>query len=242
MIDLHSHILPQLDDGSQSLRESVEMARLAVESGVHTMVATPHCSQGGARQVMRALRLLQDALMEAGIPLTLYPGMEIFGTDQTLSLLKSGELLTLNGSRYPLVEFSFYSDGQEETHILSGLVKAGYKPLVAHPERYEYLQQDPELVNHWRRMGCRFQVNKGSLLGSFGTAAQAMAMALIDRGFATVVASDAHSARRRTPWMEEAAQLVAGEFGPAATDVLFLRNPRHIIKDEQLPPAQPAWF
>ena len=165
MIDLHCHILPELDDGSQSLEESLAMARMAVNSGVRAMAATPHCMGERAEEVYGTWSLLRQALEETGVPLKLYPGMEIFGTPDTARLLREGKLFTLNGSRYPLIEFAFQSSGEEETLILRSVCRAGFRPLVAHPERYTYLQHDPEIVNRWCRLGCLFQVNRGSLLG-----------------------------------------------------------------------------
>ena len=200
MIDLHSHILSGLDDGAGSLQESLEMARMAVDSGITAMVATPHCAHDRVLEVRDSWQLLCEAIQESELPLKLLPGMEIFGTFDTVRLLKEGKLLTLNDSRYPLVEFSFQSTGDEETLILRNLCKAGYRPVVAHPERYSYIQRSPRMVNQWFRMGCLIQVNRGSLLGRFGRRAQEMAWELVDRGFATAVASDAHSCIRRTPW------------------------------------------
>ena len=121
MIDLHCHILPELDDGSQSLEESLAMARMAVNSGVRAMAATPHCMGERAEEVYGTWSLLRQALEETGVPLKLYPGMEIFGTPDTARLLREGKLFTLNGSRYPLIEFAFQSSGEEETLILRDL-------------------------------------------------------------------------------------------------------------------------
>lgn len=242
MIDLHSHILPELDDGSRNLRESLEMARMAVESGITVMTATPHCAHDRAEEVLESWQLLRDALAESEIPLTLLPGMEIFGTADTLRLLQDGKLLTLNDSRYPLVEFGFHSLGDEETTILRGLCKAGYRPIVAHPERYSYVQSNPRLVNRWFRMGCLIQVNRGSLLGRFGRQAQAMAAELVERGFATVVATDAHSARVRTPWMRDVRELLTREVSPQCARTLLLDNPRRIVQNKPMHDVEPEWF
>lgn len=242
MIDLHSHILPELDDGSQSLQESLAMARMAVESGVTAMAATPHCMDDRAQEVYEAWKLLRQALKENRIPLKLFPGMEIFGTEDTLRLLQEGKLFTLNGSRYPLVEFSFHSSGERETRILRSLCKVGLRPIVAHPERYSYVQYDPEILNRWYRMGCLMQVNRGSLLGRFGTRAQELAEELVERNFAAVVASDAHSPQMRTPWMEDVRKLLSQEFSPACARTLLLENPRRILKDEPITPVRPEWF
>lgn len=242
MIDLHSHILPQLDDGASDLYESLEMARMAVRGGVHTMVATPHCTDDRAYEVRQAWELLHAGLREAGIPLRLKMGMELFGTWDTAQLLLEGKLFTLAGSRYPLIEFDFVSDGEGQTQILQDVIRVGYQPIVAHPERYRYVQQEPRLINRWKRMGCLFQINRCSLLGRFGGSAQRMAMELVDRGFATVIASDAHSARVRTPWMADVRQMLEEEFSPTAAQYLLRINPRRIIKNEELPPVRPGWF
>lgn len=242
MIDLHSHILPEQDDGAQSLRESLAMARMAVDSGIRAMVATPHCADDRTREVYGAWQLLREALEENGIPLRLYLGMEIFGTPDTARMLREGKLFTLNGSRYPLIEFSFRSDGEEESDILRSICRAGYRPLVAHPERYAYIQENPDLINRWHHMGCLFQVNRGSLLGRFGRHARETAFELVERGFATVIASDAHSYRMRTPWMEDVRQMLSEEISPLCAEVLLQENPRKILKNEELPPVEPEWF
>lgn len=242
MIDLHCHILPELDDGSRSFSESLEMARLAVESGITAVVATPHCIDDRTEQVHRATLLLREALEEAEIPLRLYMGMEIFGTAETARLLQEKKLFTINDSQYPLIEFSFRSSGREETEILQSVIRAGYRPLVAHPERYRYLFENPRLLNLWTRMGCLFQVNRGSLMGRFGDGPRRLGKALVERGFATVVASDAHSASARTPWMQDIREMLSQKVSPAAAEYLLLRNPKSIIRNEQLPSAEPEWF
>lgn len=242
MIDLHSHILPELDDGAQNLHQSLEMARIAIQSGVTTMVATPHCIDGQADDVRSMLKLMRSVLRENGLRLQLCSGMEIFGTRDTARLLREGKLLTLNRSQYPLIEFNFHSDGYWETQILSDVIQAGYRPVVAHPERYSFIQHSPELLNRWVQMGCLLQINKGSLLGRFGSTSQSLSLELVDRGFAAVVASDAHSTHSRTPWMAEVRTLLELEFAPEAARYLLLDNPRRILKNEMVPPVEPGWF
>ena len=242
MIDLHCHILPELDDGARSLEESLAMARMAVDSGVTAMVATPHCGSDRRQTVLPVYQLLREALKEMEIPLKLYSGMEIFGTPETSRLLKEEKLLTLNGSRYPLIEFSFQSDGESETQILKDVLEAGFCPVVAHPERYDYVRRDPRLINRWVRMGCLLQVNRGSLFGRFGTGAQKMAVELVERGLAAVVSSDAHSARVRTPWMEDVEKLLSAEFSPRYARMLLQENPEIILKNEVIIPADAEWF
>jgi protein-tyrosine phosphatase len=188
------------------------------------------------------LKLMRSALRENGLRLRLCSGMEIFGTRDTAQLLREGKLLTLNRSQYPLIEFDFHSDGYWETQILADVLQAGYRPVVAHPERYGFVQHAPELLNRWVEMGCLLQINKGSLLGRFGTICRDFSLELVDRGFAAVVASDAHSTYSRTPWMAEVRTLLELEFAPEAARYLLLDNPRRILKNETVPPVEPGWF
>ena len=114
--------------------------------------------------------------------------MEIFGTESTARLLLAKKLLTINNSRYPLIEFSFTGSGEQETYILESVINAGYVPIVAHPERYKYMQENPILLNTWKSLGCLFQINQGSFLGHFGEHARFIAYEMTARGFSSVVA------------------------------------------------------
>jgi protein-tyrosine phosphatase len=242
MIDLHCHILPGLDDGAGSFEESLAMAAIAASHGFRHIAATPHCVMDGAREVTEGVAMLQELLQEERIPVCLHPGMEIFGTYDTARLLRERKLLTLNGSRYPLIEFAFDTDGEEETEILQSVIDAGYTPLIAHPERYRCVCYTPELVNRWKKMGCLFQVNRGSLLGRYGHSPQQMGMALVRRGFATVVATDAHSSVMRVPRARDVYELLFQSVSPIAAEMLMERNPEWILNDKLLPPAEPDWF
>lgn len=242
MIDLHSHILPGLDDGASNIMESVAMAKIAVDCGIRGMAVTPHCSNDRRNDIRTGLMLLRDVLQEANIPLILYPGMEIKGSTNTADMLSNGQLITINGSRYPLIEFDFKSTGEIETNILNDVILAGFTPIVAHPERYTYVQKEPELLNLWKQMGCGFQINRGSFLGHFGEAAKQLAHEMAGRGFATIVASDAHSDQHRIPWLKDAKLLLAKQFDPIAAQYLLRYNPLRILRNEELLQSDPDWF
>lgn len=242
MIDLHCHILPGLDDGAGNTDQSIQMARVAAESGIGSICCTPHCMSGGAEAVFDGVANLQERLHRERIPVSLYVGMEIFGTQDTPWLLRDKRLLTLNGSRYPLIEFSFHTSGEREIEILAEVIAAGYRPVVAHPERYEYVRNDPRLINLWTDMGCLFQINRGSLLGRFGSGAQWMATELVQRGFATVIATDAHSPRVRTPRLADIRQMLQRQLEPTLVSALLERNPKRILKNEDVLLEEPVWF
>ena len=241
MIDLHAHILPGLDDGSPDLETSVLMAAVAAESGVTHLVATPHSNQRGAFEnyASPALQVrfdcLRAAVREAGIPLELSLGMEIFGTGDVLQLLHDGRLLTLGGGRYLLIEFGFHEDPLRIERLLDALLADGYWPVVAHPERYYGLQRMPNYLFDWANRGIVLQVNKGSLFGRFGRGAQALAAAMLERGLVGCVASDAHGPDVRTPDLAGAWDYLAERYSEELARCLLEDNPGRILRSEPLP-------
>ncbi len=248
MIDIHAHILPGIDDGAPDLTAALEMAALAAESGVTVLAATPHCMDFAGRSnfwgqdLIRRIRDFRAELKSAGIPLTVVPGMEVYGTAQVPALLRQKKLLGLNGSDYLLIEFAFHNYAAQATEILEEILDQEMRPVIAHPERYAYVQEDPRLLNLWVEMGCLLQINKGSLLGSFGRQIRDLAMELVARRFAFVVASDAHAPDARTTWMKDVQLLLREEFSDTAAKALLERNPLKLLKNEKIPAAAPHWF
>ena len=248
MIDIHAHILPGIDDGAEDLDSALEMAALAAQSGVSILAVTPHCVEYARqknlwdRDLQQQIRQFREAVEQAGIPLQIVPGMEIFGTQRVPELLREGKMIGLNGSRYPLIEFSFYHFGAQATDILEEILALGMRPVVAHPERYDYVQHDPAILNLWVQMGCLLQINKGSLLGRFGPVEERLALELVDRGFAFAVASDAHSPHMRTTWMKDIRDLLRQVFSEEAAAALLERNPRKLINNENIHREDPYWF
>lgn len=248
MIDIHAHILPGLDDGSADLETSLEMAALAVESGVTAITATPHyCVFGPQAQchkdlVQETAAAFRQALAAENIPLKLFVGMEILGTPQVPELLGDGVLMGLADTRYPLIEFPFSGYAAQATEVLDALCRDGWRPVIAHPERYRYIQEEPALLNLWVQMGCLLQINKGSLLGRFGRREAALSHGLVQRGFVFAVASDAHSSAFRTPWMAQVKQLLSEDFSPAVAHDLLTVNPRRLLSGAELPMTEPDFF
>ena len=243
MIDLHCHILPGVDDGAASEEESCMMARMAAESGVTALAATPHCGVPGQfenfadERLMDRFSALERLLEREHVPLRLYTGMEVFVTEQTPRHLREGRLLTLGGSRYLLVEFGFDEEPDFAERMLGELLEAGVVPVVAHPERYHFVQPRPEGLLRWAEMGCALQVNKGSLLGRFGRRAAQAARWCLGEGCVHLLGSDAHSPWRRTPRMEEAWTYTADFDSPEIADFLLRDNPRRILEDQPIRPV-----
>ena len=240
MIDIHAHIIPGVDDGSRDMGTSVLMAEIAAESGVSAIIATPHCNQRGVCENFVSDRLLarmdsfRNELEKENIDIDIGYGMEIYCTSDVPKLLKEKKLLTLNGSRYALVEFNFGMDTSRMERLLYSVMDNGFVPIIAHPERYYQLQGQLEIVADWMNEGIGIQLNKGSLFGHFGRDAHDFAHAMLRYGLVTCIASDAHGSDSRTTDMTEIYDFLLTEFSPIEAERLLTDNPRRIYYDEPL--------
>lgn len=240
MIDIHCHILFGLDDGSDSLEESVSMAELAKKSGTDVIVATPHTNVPGSyqnhmsREIIDRFNLLKRTLEQRKIGVTLLPGQEIFYNGRVNDMLKDGRLITLNNTRYPLVEFDFNAHSFDVFSKLEILIAEGYVPIVAHPERYRFMAESEEAVYRIKNLGCLLQVNKGSIAGSFGKTAHMVSKRLLEERLADFVASDAHSPYMRTTFMADAHELICEQYSEDYADFLFEVNPATALKDKKV--------
>lgn len=213
IIDIHTHILPGLDDGSKSLEESLRMARIAYDQGIRAMIATPHLMPEGRRagreEILEALRQLQEALLDEGLDIDLYPGNEIYFHEEAIGLLEQGEALTLAGSDCVLVEFSPMEDARYIRNALREVMTLGLTPVVAHVERYANLmKQAPEQIGALKGMGALVQVNAATVEGKYGKGSQKQMLGLLKRGLVDFLGTDAHSASRRAPRMEGCLQAI----------------------------------
>lgn len=208
MIDLHTHILPGLDDGPRTMDGSIEMARSMVAEGIGTVAATPHVRSDYPTtpgRMERGVHELAAALADAGVPLELVPGGEV-----AIDVLPSmpGEDLrrfTLGGSaRHLLVETPYAGWPVELHECLYDLRRKGFVPVLAHPERNPEVQRHPELIEPFVAGGVLIQLTAASVDGRLGAASKAAAAALLRRGLAHLVASDAHGPTVRAAGMTAA--------------------------------------
>ena len=245
MIAIHCHILPDLDDGSADMDESLAMAHIAANSGSEGIIATPHFrgeEQGLAQlpKILSRYRHFVRALSRTDIPVTVYPGAEILCLPQTPRLARQKELPTLADTNYLLVEFYFDESAEYMDGILRQICDCGYRLIVAHPERYAAIQRDPALADRWNRLGYALQLNKGSLLGAFGDRVQSTAVALLEDGVIRLIASDAHSIARRTTDMRPLRQWLSRECPAEAAAILLEENPKRLLRNEELLPTGPV--
>jgi protein-tyrosine phosphatase len=209
VIDLHTHILPGVDDGVRTEDESVTFARAAVADGVRTVVATPHCKEGffyvERAEVLERTAALRARLAAEGVDLEVLPGAEVHLAPDLVSRVRDGRAPTLaDNGKTLLLELSTSQHPLGLDSVVFQLKLAGIVPVLAHPERIRYFQDDLRRYEAVVRLGAFGQITTGSVLGQFGEDARELAEEMARKGLAHVLASDAHNTRGRPPVMSAA--------------------------------------
>jgi protein-tyrosine phosphatase len=234
MIDLHCHILPDLDDGPATMDESVAMCRIASEDGITTIVATPHYRPGwyesASEQRTSRIHYLQHLLRSDRINITILYGAELTISPELPLLLDQDPLLTINGKgTYFLVELPFHKAQPNWDSFLLSLIPGGRTPILAHPERNAWLRKKPEALVDFVKAGGLVQITAGSLLGQAGPDVQKFAMCLVKNYLVHAIASDAHEAQVRTPLLSEAVKVASSAADHEYAKDLVTRYPETIV-------------
>ena len=197
MKDCHCHILNGIDDGSKTIEESINILRHAEENGITDIVLTPHYIKNSSyscnnHDKNNLLRELKKEVKRNNIDVNLYLGNEIMIDEDIVSLLKNGEASTVNNTKYVLIEFPMHNLRNNIDDIIFDLVRNNYIPIIAHPERYSYVQKNIDLVDNYIEMGAILQGNYQSLFGRYGNNAKKTLIKLLKNNKITILASDIH--------------------------------------------------
>ena len=221
MIDLHCHLLPGIDDGPATLEEALEMARIAVANGIEEAHVTPHLHPGrwdnDLPKIAAAVQAYREALAQAGIPLEIGFAAEVRLDYEILPLIEAGRvpfLGTLEGYRVMLLEFPHSHVPVGADKFVAWLLARNIRPLIAHPERNKDLMREPDKLEPFVREGCLVQVTADAVAGGFGELCAQRAREFLERGWVSVLASDAHDTAERPPRMapgRDAAAKIVGE-------------------------------
>jgi protein-tyrosine phosphatase len=238
MIDLHSHILPGIDDGAKTLEVSLEMARMAVADGIHTMACTPHIYPGmymnDGPGILKAIKALQAELDSRKIALKLVAGADVHLVPGLLEGLSTGRVPTLHGSRYFLLEPSHTTPPPHFEATVFNLIASGYTPIITHPERLTWIENHYPVFLRLIEQGAWMQITAGALTGSFGPRAQHWGERFLAEGHTHIIASDAHSAGRRMPNMSRARDIAQRLLGEEEAKRLVIERPQAVL--DNLPP------
>ncbi len=208
MIDIHNHIIWDVDDGAKTIEDSIDMAKIALEDGIKRIVATPHFMEDSYHadkdKIIEKIKILNNTLKEQNIDVEVLKGNEAFITVDIVEKIENKDILTINDSKYILVEFPLMNIPQNSERIINNIMKRGYRPIIAHPERINSVVNNPSILIPFIEMGCITQITSGSLLGLFGEKIKKTSEEMVRRNMVYVISSDAHNTRSRKPKISRA--------------------------------------
>lgn len=229
-VDVHTHVLPGLDDGAQDMRQSLEMLRIAAAEGITDIIATPHYKRGRFRgdrkEINKKLELLREAAGNEGLQISIYPGTEIYYHSELEGKLERGEICTLNHTDHVLVEFSPFENYSYIRNAAEDILSMGYCPVLAHVERYQCLLKDVDKVRELKEMGCDIQVNAASVVGNGGFAVKRFIRKILKQELADYVGTDAHNTEGRKPAMKKCAEILCRKYGSKYAEAVLEGNAR----------------
>ena len=241
MIDLHTHILPSLDDGARDLEEALAMARMAVRDGITAAVATPHFFRDGLETfqgdlIRRKRDEFQSVLHRERISLNVHLGAEVHVSHDLLSkVLKYREYLMLNRSSYLFIEFPSDHIFKGVKNLIFELMTEGIHPIITHPERNTVFQRNPALLFELVETGVLIQMNSGSLTGAYGSQVRKTAVELLRNKMVHFLASDCHSTKGLVPNLSEALHTIREQHGDALANALVQYNPQAVLDNGEIP-------
>lgn len=212
MIDIHSHILPGIDDGSKSIEMTLDMIKRAEREGIENIVATPHFRRGcfdvTYNEVKELVLKINKLLESEGIDIKVHAGQEVYFSERIIDDFEKGIIGTINDGKYMLLEFPMRKIPKEAADYMYELKLRGVTPIIAHPERYSEVISNVEVLNQFIDEGCLFQLNAGSVRGDFGKDVKKTAEKLIKYGVYAFIGSDAHNNKSRNTGIFEESQEV----------------------------------
>lgn len=239
MIDVHCHLLHGVDDGPDTLEESLDLCRIAVADGITRAVVTPHIHPGRwdntRKSVRQACMDLQRQLERLEIPLQLGFAAEVRLTEEIPEQIVRDEIPfygDLEGYKIMLMEFphGYLVPGSQK--LAAWLIDHGVRPMIAHPERNRQVMKDPAQMQAYLDLGCWLQVTAGSVIGQFGKRSQSVAQYFMNRDEVSLLASDGHNARARPPVLSKVFDHVQQEFGSERANRLFIETPSSIVASQ----------
>jgi protein-tyrosine phosphatase len=246
VIDIHSHILPQVDDGARSVEEAVEMARIATEDGIEYMVSTPHMFNGLSEnpepsKIVDRVAALNEAIKNpSGVKIL--PGNEVHISHDIAEHVRNNRVTKINQRNYMLVEFPQLTVPIGADELFYKLLLQGVRPILVHPERNGQIQAIPAIVARFIERGVYIQVTAMSVTGEFGPAAKQTAERLLQHNCVHFLATDTHRTRSRPPILSRGRDAAAMVIGPQKARALVEDNPLAVINGEALRVEPPIPF
>ncbi len=237
MIDIHSHIIPNVDDGARSVEETFNILKEAQEAGFTDVILTSHFLlnyyETNAQELIFWKEKLQEVLKKQGTKINLHSGMEIYITNQMEELLENKKILTLANSRYMLIELPLATNVKYFDYVVYYLEAKGIKPIIAHPERYKCVQKDPDIVEEYIEKGCLIQCNYGSIVNLYGREAEKTIKTILKRNQVHFLGSDVHRENGTYLIILDAIKKIRKIIGENKINELTTINPKKILQNEE---------
>jgi protein-tyrosine phosphatase len=236
MVDIHSHILAEVDDGPKSWDVSEQMCRIAKADGIEHMVATPHANHRYSYDRLRLLEVLDSLRQRIGDAPKLSLGCDFHLSYENLQdVMVHPERYVIGNTRYLLVELSNYGIPAQIAESYAQLIRMNLTPIITHPERNPILQKAPKQILQWIELGCAVQVTASAFTGAWGEVSSQIAKWLLARDAVHFLATDAHDTRRRPPIMSGGREAVVELRGEAVANALVNENPQAVVANQALP-------
>lgn len=238
MIDMHSHILPQIDDGPVNIDESIKMLKEAYKAGFTDIVSTSHyieneyCTTKGERK--KLIQILEERLKLENIKINIYNGAEAYINTNLSDLISEGTLPTINGTKYLLVELPMNNKIICLNEIINELKNNDIIPIIAHPERYSYVQRDSNILDELIKQGVIFQANYGSIIGKYGNEAKKTVKKLLKNNVIQLLGTDTHRSGSMYTQMEKSIKKITKLVGKDKFEILSDINPLNVIENKEI--------
>ncbi len=237
MIDIHSHIIPNVDDGARSVEETFNILKEAQEAGFTDVILTSHFLlnyyETNAQELIFWKEKLQEVLKKQGTKINLHSGMEIYITNQMEELLENKKILTLANSRYMLIELPLATNVKYFDYVVYYLEAKGIKPIIAHPERYKCVQKDPDIVEEYIEKGCLIQCNYGSIVNLYGREAEKTIKTMLKKNQVHFLGSDVHRENGTYLIILDAIKKIRKIIGENKINEITTINPKKILQNEE---------
>lgn len=244
MVDFHSHILPEIDDGSRSIEETIDMLEEAQKAGFSSIISTSHYIDGSydCDKITREklINEIQGILINKGINLKIYNGAEAYISRDLSLLVKDGKVPTMNNSKYLLFELPMNTKVLFLEDVIFSLLSNKIVPIIAHPERYSFVQDDPNSLIDLINKGVLFQMNYGSILGYYGKDVKKTALKLLKANMIHFLGSDAHRHHSIYTNILENKSDIIKIVGEEKFKELSEKNPTHVINNEDIEIEKPS--
>lgn len=242
MIDFHSHILPSIDDGAKTLEESITILKEAEKAGVTNIIVTPHFILGSQYEAntktrKEKLEQLNKEIAKQKLNMKLYLGNEVYVENNMLNLLKQKKVSTIHDSQYILFELPLNNTYHGLEDLIFNLKLHGYQPVIAHPERYQFLKENPKQIETLLEQGALFQCNLGSFFGFYGHGAEDLAWLFLKHHMVHFIGSDVHNlARSSYHLLEDFKKKALRYISEEELDNILDMNALKVLKKEEMIP------